>query len=345
MQVHRRLLSTVPRYAEARQRIEDYAFRAKRGMLAARSGCTKIPVVVHVVWKTPEQNISREQIDSQIEVLNLDFRKRNADFGTTGTATPPFDKGRTTTHEIGHWLNLYHIWGDDGTGCSGSDFVDDTPNQGGPNYGKPTFPSVSCGNEPNGDMFMNFMDYVDDDTMVMFSEDQTSRMQSALDGPRSTIGASIPCSGPPGPKSFPKDPPKELPKDPPKDGPKDPPKEFPKEYPNDPPKPPLDPPKTIYEPPKSVVDPPKSFLEPPTGFPTQPGTPVMPGPQSAQYPFVMATGGATGVSGDQPRAQILQAYGQLLGQFAQLYQRGMLDAQGLAAWRQAWANYQQMGGS
>src|SRR5207244_12905730 len=46
-------------------------------------------------------------------------------FGTTGTAAPPFNLGRTATHEIGHWLNLHHIWGDDGTGCSGSDFVDD----------------------------------------------------------------------------------------------------------------------------------------------------------------------------------------------------------------------------
>ena len=53
-------------------------------------------------------------------------------FGTTGTAAAPFDLGRTATHEVGHWLNLRHIWGDDGDGCSGTDFVDDTPNQARP---------------------------------------------------------------------------------------------------------------------------------------------------------------------------------------------------------------------
>ena len=83
-------------------------------------------------------------------------------FGTTGTAAPPFDLGRTATHEIGHWLNLFHIWGDDGTGCNGSDLVEDTPNQAGPNTGVPTFPHVSCNNGPNGDLFMNYMDYTDD---------------------------------------------------------------------------------------------------------------------------------------------------------------------------------------
>ena len=116
-------------------------------------------------------------------------------FGTSGTAAAPFNLGRTATHEIGHWLNLRHIWGDDGTGCSGSDFVADTPNQGGPNYGTPTFPKVSCGNAPNGDMFMNYMDYVDDAAMVMFTAGQVTRMQASLDGLRSSIGTTIPCGG------------------------------------------------------------------------------------------------------------------------------------------------------
>ena len=116
-------------------------------------------------------------------------------FGTSGTAAAPFNLGRTATHEIGHWLNLRHIWGDDGTGCSGSDFVADTPNQGGPNYGVPTFPKVSCGNGPNGDMFMNFMDYVDDSAMIMFTAGQVTRMQATLDGLRSSIGTAISCDG------------------------------------------------------------------------------------------------------------------------------------------------------
>lgn len=107
----------------------------------------------------------------------------NTAFGTTGTAAAPFNLGRTTTHEVGHWLNLRHIWGDT-EDCSGSDFVADTPNAAGPNYGKPTFPHISCHNGPNGDMFMNYMDYVDDDAMFMFTTQQVARMQTALNGPR-----------------------------------------------------------------------------------------------------------------------------------------------------------------
>ena len=70
-------------------------------------------------------------------------------FGTMGTATAPFNKGRTATHEVGHYFNLRHIWGDT-EDCSGSDMVADTPNAAGPNFNKPTFPSVSCNNGPNG---------------------------------------------------------------------------------------------------------------------------------------------------------------------------------------------------
>jgi len=104
-------------------------------------------------------------------------------FGTKGTATAPFNLGRTASHEVGHWLNLRHIWGDT-EDCSGSDFVADTPNAAGPNYGQPTFPHISCNNGPNGDMFMNYMDYVDDDSMFMFTPQQVSRMRAALEGPR-----------------------------------------------------------------------------------------------------------------------------------------------------------------
>jgi len=111
----------------------------------------------------------------------------NRAFGTKGTATAPFHLGRTTTHEVGHWLNLRHIWGDT-EDCTGTDFVVDTPNAQHPNYGKPKFPHVSCQNGPNGDMFMNYMDYVDDDAMFMFTAQQVVRMQASLDGARSGIG-------------------------------------------------------------------------------------------------------------------------------------------------------------
>ena len=69
-----------------------------------------------------------------------------------------------------------------------SDFVTDTPNAQLPNYGKPTFPHISCNNGPNGDMFMNYMDYVDDAAMVMFTAGQVARMNATLAGPRKKIG-------------------------------------------------------------------------------------------------------------------------------------------------------------
>lgn len=109
----------------------------------------------------------------------------NTAFGTVGTAKAPFNKGRTATHEVGHWLNLRHIWGDT-PDCSGSDMVADTPNCAGPNYGNPAFPHITCGNGPSGDMFMNYMDYVDDQAMFMFSRGQVTRMHSALMGPRAS---------------------------------------------------------------------------------------------------------------------------------------------------------------
>jgi len=111
----------------------------------------------------------------------------NTAFGTTGTASPPYNLGRTAVHEVGHWLNLNHIWGDT-SDCSGTDHVGDTPNAQLPNYGTPQFPHVTCTNGPNGDMFMNYMDYVDDSAMVMFSAGQVARMQATLVGPRSSIG-------------------------------------------------------------------------------------------------------------------------------------------------------------
>ena len=107
-------------------------------------------------------------------------------FGTSGTAQAPFHKGRTVTHEIGHYLNLRHIWGDT-PDCSGSDMVADTPNCEGPNFGEPTFPKVSCNNGPNGDMFMNYMDYTDDLGMFMFTSEQVLRMRTALETTRSGL--------------------------------------------------------------------------------------------------------------------------------------------------------------
>jgi hypothetical protein len=107
-----------------------------------------------------------------------------------GTYTSTYDLGRTATHEVGHWMNLRHIWGDDNGACSGSDLVADTPNQGGENYGAPTYPHISCSNGPTGDMFMNYMDYTDDASMYMFSSNQKNRMLAVFSasGARAAIG-------------------------------------------------------------------------------------------------------------------------------------------------------------
>ncbi|WP_196777412.1 M43 family zinc metalloprotease [Candidatus Nitrosocosmicus hydrocola] len=109
-----------------------------------------------------------------------------------------FGLGRTTTHEVGHWLDLRHIWGDDffsedsdnPRACLKPDNIPDTPNQKGYNAGKPTFPSMehACYNTgPNGTMFMNYMDYTHDDSMYMFTRGQCARMYHTLSTSRSTL--------------------------------------------------------------------------------------------------------------------------------------------------------------
>ncbi len=277
---------------ELEKRIQE-----KQGVKDIGNMVITIPVVVNVLWRTAAENISDAQIQSQLDVLNADFRLLNADaastpnafapliadcqinfclakrdpggcptsgirrrqtnktvfssdindmkfesqggldawdrdqylniwvcnmnsdplgyaqfpggpantdgvvvdyryFGTIGTATAPFHLGRTATHEIGHWLNLFHIWR--ASGCNNSDLVDDTPNQDGPNYGCPSFPRISCSNGPNGDMFMNYMDYVNDNCMIMFTHGQKARMRATFEpgGPRNAILNSNRCHPP-----------------------------------------------------------------------------------------------------------------------------------------------------
>ena len=232
-----------------------------------------IPVVVHVVYRNASQNLSQAQIDSQIAVLNEDFRRTNPDaastlatfqpvaadseiefvlatvdptgapttgvtrtstnvnafsvandnvmftalggrdawpthqylniwvaplqsgllgyaqfpggpantdgvvitstaFGRLGSAVSPSDLGRTATHEVGHWLNLRHIWGDGP--CGTDDSVADTPSSDAPNYGC-TLTHVSCGSL---DMVQNYMDYSDDACMNLFTAGQKQRMRA-----------------------------------------------------------------------------------------------------------------------------------------------------------------------
>ena len=114
-------------------------------------------------------------------------------FGNTGTATYPYHLGRTATHEVGHWLNLYHIWGDS---YCGNDYVSDTPKHEESNYGCPSFPHASScsGTGSNGEMFMNYMDYTNDACMYMFSTGQKNRMRATLTGTRSSLLSSNGCT-------------------------------------------------------------------------------------------------------------------------------------------------------
>lgn len=97
--------------------------------------------------------------------------------GGTFDLLTKYSQGRTTTHEVGHFLGLRHIWGDDEGGCDGTDYVDDTPNQSGNSTGCPDHPRVTCGVTS---MYQNFLDYTDDTCMNLFTRGQIDRMTEVL---------------------------------------------------------------------------------------------------------------------------------------------------------------------
>lgn len=267
---------------EYRKLLESYASVNQKLNSAAS---VTIPVVIHVVYNTPSQNISNAQVISQVTVLNEDFGKTNADttntpaafktvaantgiqfclaqrdpvgnpttgierrsttitsfttddkvkffaqggldawdpsrylniwvcnlgggllgygefptgsysntfgavnlysaFGNTGVVSPPFNLGRTCTHEFAHCFDIYHIWGDDGTACTGSDLCADTPNQAGATSGCFIFPKTdACSPASPGIQFMNYMDYSDDNCMNMFTNNQSARMNNIISTP------------------------------------------------------------------------------------------------------------------------------------------------------------------
>jgi len=119
-------------------------------------------------------------------------------FAHHGT-TPAINDLRTIVHEAGHWLNLYHIWGE---GYCGDDKVDDTPKQSSYTPGCPNGTRVTCGNGPVGDMYMNFMDFTNDVCMNMFTKGQRKRARVLFEagGPRNSIlyskGLNIPMGEP-----------------------------------------------------------------------------------------------------------------------------------------------------
>lgn len=105
-----------------------------------------------------------------------------------GGSLQGYNLGRTLTHETGHYFFLYHIWGDDNGACTGSDLVDDTPNQGNSTSGCPTgIKTDNCSPDPPGILYEDYMDYTDDPCMVMFTVGQVQRMQTAFDTYRSSL--------------------------------------------------------------------------------------------------------------------------------------------------------------
>ncbi len=112
---------------------------------------------------------------------------------------PSYNKGRTATHEVGHFFGLRHIWGD-GNGNCATDYVDDTPPQPSSSSGCPADPTnVTCpGGTPHHKMFQNYMDYTNDACMNLFTKNQVDRMVIILqNSPRRTSlltspGASTP---------------------------------------------------------------------------------------------------------------------------------------------------------
>jgi len=120
-------------------------------------------------------------------------------FGTIGDLFPSYNLGKTATHEIGHWLNLKHIWGDDqdlADTCSLDDLVIDTPLQTIATYGCNTFPILTdnCTSLFPGIMFMNFMDYSDDACLSMFTYGQFVRMDGTLFTSRASLLSSEGCN-------------------------------------------------------------------------------------------------------------------------------------------------------
>jgi hypothetical protein len=212
-------------------------------------------------------------------------------------------------------------------------------------------------------MFMNYMDYTDDLGMFMFTSGQVTRMQACLDGPRSSIGVSVPCGGivvkpPPkdlakelpkdfgkeNPKEFPKDlqkeRPKEFTKDVQKDGVKDRPKDFvkenPKEFTKDLQKDGVkDRPKDFIKdrPKEQVLDPQKQIFENPKGIDGGPlvnpaGPLVNPGIGIGATPFVIGGGGRA--DGIDP-SLVLAVGWQVVEALSDLAQSGLLTAEGMAA--------------
>jgi len=136
-------------------------------------------------WARPPSNNSFNMSDATDGVvLNYEV------VGRPSPATS-YPLGRNAVHEVGHWLGLIHIWGD--ANC-GDDKVSDTPTQQTATAGCKTSPRTSCG---TSDMYMNYMDYTQDNCRYLLTKGQVTRIQGFLntDPLRKQVAASSACSG------------------------------------------------------------------------------------------------------------------------------------------------------
>lgn len=115
--------------------------------------------------------LSESPTSSITDGVVIDYRY----FGMGGNAVSA-SKGRTATHEVGHFFGLRHIWGDGG--CGVDDFVEDTPEQDNSNsICSPNATRFSCN---SNDMIQNFMDYTPDACMNLFTKGQVERFEAVL---------------------------------------------------------------------------------------------------------------------------------------------------------------------
>ncbi len=126
------------------------------------------------------------------------FGSNYTSYGTFSGIAAPFDRGRTVTHEFSHCFNLYHIWGDDGGACTGSDLCADTPNQADATSGCFTYPHTDgCATTNPGIMYENYMDYSDDVCLNLFTANQKTRMLAVLNtAPYNALQTSTACGAP-----------------------------------------------------------------------------------------------------------------------------------------------------
>lgn len=116
---------------------------------------------------------------------------------TGNSNNSPYGLGRLIVHEMGHFFSLRHVWGDDGGGCTGTDYVSDTPDQSDYSANCPVFPLTDiCSPNWPGVMFMNYMDYSDDQCKNMFSAGQVMVMTNCLTQLRPGLVNSAGCQPP-----------------------------------------------------------------------------------------------------------------------------------------------------